>query len=505
MQFNFWSWLGLMSNLITIAVALAFFVLMLGLGRRQRGNRSFALFVLCVLAYIGSGQFTQVLLWLDQGGAHLTMYATGALFFFQALALFLFAGRLVHLRSGWFNAAVLAGLVAGLAGLVALAGGHVIDHPRLSPTGLLRWDTYPLGLVFISLAFVWLAAAWLLLLAHRSRLPHPMLLVGTGILAGGEMMGLTGSLFAIKIPVLTLSITAGVTSLGLSMVHYQLFKPLNDMTRELQARQIDLQERNRRLEEANARLHELDAWREKMTDMLVHDLKNPVNVIGIVLSDFQSNLSGQLNDTQSGLLQSALISLRRLQGLVSGMLDLRRLEEGRLKVKPACLELASVIERCLEAAQPVFGLYQIEVTFHKPPVPALVCADRTVIARVIDNLIDNAVKFSPAPGAISISLQLGPDHIRFSLRDNGPGVAPEYQHSIFEKFFQVETKGRESARGGIGLGLAFCRLAVEAQDGKIWVESDGRNGATFHFTLPVWQEKATTRGSDSETVQRADE
>lgn len=489
MRFNFWSWLGLFSNIFTIAVTLAVLILMAGLGRRHRGNRSFSLFLFFVFGWIGSGQSTQVLLWLGQGDPTIPMRIAAAFFFFQAIALFHFAGRLIELKRPWFYWSVGAGLAIGLVGLIPLFNHRVVTNPGLSPTGLLRWDTYPLGYTLIAIAFAYLAATPPPLLMHKRQVPHPLIIVGAIIVVVAEIVGLCGSLFALPFPLLALGVSAGIAILGISTVHFQLFKPLNDMTRELQARQADLEERNRRLEEANAKLRELDEWREKMTHMVIHDLKSPLSVISVVLDDFSNSLSSYMDVTQHQLLYSALISAHRIQSLAGSMLDVHRLEEDRLPVNPVPFDLTSVIDDCIQAANPLLSLYKITVNVEAPTTAPQAYADPAITARVIENLIDNAVKFSPSPGRVAIRVCAGSDELRFSISDTGPGIPPAHQQRIFEKFFKTTPESQDT-RSGVGLGLAFCKLALEAQGGRIWVESDGHSGTTFHFTLPTWKEPA---------------
>jgi signal transduction histidine kinase len=273
------------------------------------------------------------------------------------------------------------------------------------------------------------------------------------------------------------------------MVHFQLFKPLSDMTRELQARQADLEERNRRLEEANAKLRELDEWREKMTHMVIHDLRNPLNVISVVLDQFKKNLSDHMNDVEHRLLHSSLVSEHRIQSLISSMLDVHRLEEGRLPINPAPSDLSSLIDECIQAEDPMLTLYEITVNVDRPEAVPQAYADPTITARVIANLLENAIKFSPSPGTVDVRLDASPDELQISISDSGPGIPPAHQQQIFEKFFQIISDAADT-RPGVGLGLTFCKLALEAQGGHIWVESDGHSGTTFHFTLPIWKEEA---------------
>ena len=117
-------------------------------------------------------------------------------------------------------------------------------------------------------------------------------------------------------------------------------------------------------------------------------------------------------------------------------------------------------------------------------VPAFVLYDQhaEMIRRVLINLLENAIKYSRTEGKISVTLERVENDMRVGVQDNGPGIPKEDQTRVFEKFARVQRKGRPK---GLGLGLAFCRLAVEAHDGRIWVESEPGQGSTFYFTLPI--------------------
>lgn len=496
MRFDFWSWLGLFSNMVTISVTLAVLILMAAIGRRHRGNRSFAAFLLCVFGWIWSGQTTQVLFWLNQGDPTLSLRAAAAFFYFQSIALFHFAGRLTELKRTWFYLSVWAGVAIGLVGLAPLANHRIISNPGLSPTGLLRWHTSSLGYALVAAAFVYLMASPLLLLTRYRQVPHPLISVGVSVLAVAEIAGLSSSLLALPFTLLALGVSAAISLLGICMVHFQLFKPLEETARELKAHQADLEERNQRLKEANASLRELDRWKEKMTHMVIHDLKNPLNVIDVVLNDFDHNLSSKMDRTQHQLLQSALISAHRIRNLISSMLDVRRMEEGRLPLNLTAFDLITVIDECIQRINPLLSLYKITVDVSRPGGALKAYADPCLIARVIENLLDNAAKFSPSPGRVDIRALAEPDKIRVSISDTGPGIPPVYQKQVFEKYFQI-SPGSQDTRSGAGLGLAFCKLTLEAQGGHIWVESDGQTGTTFHFTVPLCKRPAVESNSSA--------
>ena len=143
---------------------------------------------------------------------------------------------------------------------------------------------------------------------------------------------------------------------------------------------------------------------------------------------------------------------------------------------------------CLDETYPLLTMHGLtaamDVSGELPPVRA----DYSALIRVIGNLIDNAVKFTPAGGHVVLSAHRVANGVRFSVADTGYGIPPEQHERIFEKFAQAGIRA-EGQRGGVGLGLTFCKLAVEAHNGRIWVESDRGMGATFHFVLPIWTDE----------------
>jgi two-component system sensor histidine kinase/response regulator len=257
----------------------------------------------------------------------------------------------------------------------------------------------------------------------------------------------------------------------------------------LAQRQAELEQRNVELEEANARLREADIWKENLSNMIVHDLKNPLGVVQGTMVYFKGTLGERMDDKQAQLLESALISADRALKLVSAILDVRRLEEGRMPLELQAVAPSEVIQTCLDELFPLINLHGLKVTLDVVEALPPVRADYATLIRIIGNLVDNAIKFTPAGGRITLGARRAADGIQFSVSDTGCGIPPAQHERIFEKFAQAGMRA-EGQRAGVGLGLTFCKLAVEAHQGHIWVESDDGVGATFHFVLPVWTEKA---------------
>ena len=253
----------------------------------------------------------------------------------------------------------------------------------------------------------------------------------------------------------------------------------------LRRRKTELEERNVELEEANTRLREADIWKENLSNMIIHDLKNPMGVGQGTMIYFKGTLGDDLDERQSQLLESAVISADRALRLISAILDVHRLEEGRMPLELQSVSPHDVIQTCLDEIYPMLTMHDLIATHNVPESLPPVRADYNALVRVVGNLLDNAIKFTPSGGRINVSACRVPEGVQFSVADTGYGIPLERQERVFEKFAQAGIRAR-GQRAGVGLGLTFCKLAIEAHQGRIWVESAEGGGTIFSFILPVW-------------------
>jgi two-component system, OmpR family, sensor kinase len=251
------------------------------------------------------------------------------------------------------------------------------------------------------------------------------------------------------------------------------------------------QERRQRqeLERLNDALLQMQRNKEQLTQMVVHDLKNPLTAM-IGFLEIMRLDAGRLDETQRLLLDSALRSGKNLAGLIGDVLDAARLEEGRLELNYSILPLRDLLRDC--AGEMGAWLIQDEKTIRidAPDTLPAIIADRRLLRRVILNLISNAIKHTPSGTTITLRARTGggpqaPDSLLVvEVEDNGPGIAPEHLAHIFDRFGRLsgETSGRQHSSG---LGLTFCRLAVEAHGGALTVNSELGYGTIFRITMPV--------------------
>jgi signal transduction histidine kinase len=227
--------------------------------------------------------------------------------------------------------------------------------------------------------------------------------------------------------------------------------------------------------------------RNDLTDTLVHDLRNPLANMKISLELIDTAPPAELAHTLAATLPVSRNSVHRMLMMVNAILDVSRLESGKMPLVRVPLALRPLGDEALAGQAPLAADRQLQLRNAISPTAPCVWADADLIRRVLDNLIGNAIKFSPARGHVTLNAEPDPEqpeaYWRVEVCDQGPGLPPEVQANLFSKF----ATGAHRARGS-GLGLAFCRLAVEAHGGHIWAENNAPEikGSTFRFTLPVY-------------------
>ena len=226
----------------------------------------------------------------------------------------------------------------------------------------------------------------------------------------------------------------------------------------------------------------LDQLRTDLTSMLFHDLRSPLGNIISSLEVMKTSIPENDEDLNA-IISVAQRSSRRLSRLIESLLDINLLESGTAVLRKTRSSISELLQEAVEEVQPNAEAkeQQLALDGSGEGLPILE-VDQDMIRRVLINLAENAIKYTPSNGAITISVIESNGEVRVGVKDTGPGIDPKDQKRIFEKFARVERKGRSK---GLGLGLAFCRLAIEAHGGKIWVESGLEQGSIFYFTLPV--------------------
>ncbi len=266
------------------------------------------------------------------------------------------------------------------------------------------------------------------------------------------------------------------------------------------ATHLELRRQRRELEESYDRLCQLEALRDSLVHMLVHDLRSPLTALTVSLEFLKEDAGPALAPEQRGDIEEALNAAKRMVLMVTAVLDVNKLEAGKMTLRIAECDIVTLAREVIDSLSSLAGgrVLSLQPSCAELPVPI----DRGVVFRVIQNLVANALKFAPANnGRVVVDLDRAEGGLRCRVTDNGPGIPAEHHDYIFEKFGQV---GDGAARKGFstGLGLPFCKLAVEAHGGRIGVESEAGKGATFWFVLPGDLARGCRHGSEA-VVQHA--
>jgi signal transduction histidine kinase len=305
-------------------------------------------------------------------------------------------------------------------------------------------------------------------------------------------------------------LSAGSVALSMILLYFALLLVV------LRADRI-IRQQTRVLQEQNALLQRLQQLRNDLTNMIVHDLRNPLTAILGNLGLLRENYGGKLTNEQHDVLQAAYGSSQELFQMVNDLLDVSKLEEGKLQLHREKIRLDELLAARTARLNSLAKNEGKELSVQIPEPLPLVEADAQLLSRVVDNLLTNALHHTDRGGHIRVDAHRnGSETLMVTVEDDGEGIPPEFHDRIFDKFVQVDSQiakdsvkrgasggitGGESSRPsrklGFGLGLTFCKLAVEAHGGKIWVESEPGKGSRFSFTLPEmprlqWQTSGTS-------------
>ncbi len=308
------------------------------------------------------------------------------------------------------------------------------------------------------------------------------------------------------IPVIFLTALTGSFSaekgLNLGAVDY-ISKPINPSLVKARLRnhmalrhaQVEALRQRDQAEAAYQKLRKLEKLRDDLVHMIVHDMRSPLMSIRFFLEilspeevnapEFQNNLR-DVRDVTQGLCET-----------VSTLLDVSRLEAAQMPLHREESDLGQLTSAVLQKMSGLVGDRHLSV--HLPAQPLITYCDPAITERIIQNLFGNALKFTPDGGSVQVELVADEQYARLSITDTGCGIPSEYQEKVFEKFGQVEAQ-KEGQALSSGLGLTFCKLAVEAHGGSIQLDSEVGRGSTFHVRLPLANQEAGTKKATVEPL-----
>lgn len=226
----------------------------------------------------------------------------------------------------------------------------------------------------------------------------------------------------------------------------------------------------------------LDNLRNDLISMIYHDLRSPLSNIVSSLDVIQALMPQDSDPAVEPLLDIAIRATERIERLTNSLLDIRRLEAGQSIANRELVSPTSITKEAVKNVLPIVENKNQEITLLIEENLPRVWVDTDMIGRVLTNLLENAVKHTPAGSTIYLGARLEGNQVIMWVQDNGPGIPPDERERIFDKFSRLHGRGGPK---GLGLGLAFCRLAVEAHGGQIWVDDGPEGGSNFKFTLPT--------------------
>ncbi len=237
------------------------------------------------------------------------------------------------------------------------------------------------------------------------------------------------------------------------------------------------------LEKMEEERQQLDKAKSEFLSIVSHELRTPITPLKAQLQMLQQEYFGKLNEKQLQSLTVILRNAERLNKIIEDFLEVSRIEAARLKFVFKQVNVPELIQETVRFMEGFAKEKNITLVFATEQLPDIE-ADPDRISQVLRNLVHNAIKFSPQNSTIQVHANLQKDHVRFGVIDQGVGLSPEDQIRVFEPFYQVAGTLSRSY-GGTGLGLTICRGIIEAQKGKIWVESKPGQGSAFYFTVPM--------------------
>jgi signal transduction histidine kinase len=246
-------------------------------------------------------------------------------------------------------------------------------------------------------------------------------------------------------------------------------------------------ERKRAVELEKSRLQQLQV-KDQFLSHVSHELRSPLTAIHQFVTILLDRLAGEINEEQHDYLEIVLRNVKQLETMIGELLEVTRADTGKLGLEPRCIPLLELIPETLNTLSTTAAAKDIRLSADVPRDLPLAYCDPQRVQQILINLIDNATKFTPAKGDITVRAQIynqDPQFICVAVTDTGCGISPEGTQRIFDRLYQEPTNA-ELSRKGLGLGLHICHELVVRHGGRIWVKSRLGKGSTFYFTLPIF-------------------
>ena len=256
------------------------------------------------------------------------------------------------------------------------------------------------------------------------------------------------------------------------------------LERQVEQRTVDLEQKSRELAGANVRLKEMSQLKSQFLANMSHELRTPLNSILGFSEVLQDKMFGELSEKQEEYVNYIGESGQHLLSLINDILDLSKVEAGKLEMQPAEVRFGDLLQNSLTMVKEKALNHGIELSLKLEDKIPEIFADERMVKQVVYNLLANAVKFTPDGGKVGLEAVKDGEDIRVTVWDTGIGIKEEDRGKLFKEFQQLDS-GRDKRYQGTGLGLALSKRLVEMHGGRIWVESEVGKGSRFSFTLPT--------------------
>jgi signal transduction histidine kinase/GGDEF domain-containing protein len=289
-----------------------------------------------------------------------------------------------------------------------------------------------------------------------------------------------------------------------------LERELKQLKEELEVQTWGLKKANegvkllyKELEKKNEELRALDQMKTDFISNVSHELRTPLTTMREVHAQLLEGLKGPINDDQRKFLTIAQSNVERLVRIVNNLLDLSRLDAGRIRLERSRVELTALARETMETLRPLAAQKHISIEDRLPVSLPKTYADEDRIKQVIVNLIGNAIKYSDAEARITVSAEAKDDMLVLTVTDTGAGIPAEFLDRVFNRFERA-SKVPVPGVGGAGLGLTICKELIQMHKGDIWVESELGKGSSFGFSIPVCGEELLLKDYLDEQLQEAE-
>lgn len=238
------------------------------------------------------------------------------------------------------------------------------------------------------------------------------------------------------------------------------------------------------LDQQAEQLREVSELKSRFLSYMSHEFRTPLGSILSMTRLLEDGMDGPLTDEQRRQVRFISASTSELREMVDDLLDLAKIEAGRITISPAWFDLMDLFSALRGMFRPLVEGNQVDLLFDDPPALPMLYTDDKKLAQILRNFISNALKFTPNGQVVVSASLLGGDAVRFSVRDTGIGIPPELQSTLFEDFVQVDTPLQKRLRG-TGLGLSLCKRFAELLGGHVGVDSVVGEGSEFYVVLPL--------------------